>query len=341
MKLSLPPLILHYSLALTLPLSSLSTPTPIPQQNYPLSLISEFPTPQTFENIAVQSTGNLLLTSTTSPTLFQVSPFSNNNNNNKSTPIAQIPETQGLLGIVELEENIFYIASSNITTNGSVPGSNNIWRVDLRSVTDNSVERGEVSLIANIPTAGTLNGMSRLSPYDSKTLLIADSINGQILTLNVKTGSYSVFINDPILHNTPSGLQVAVDGIHVHDEWLFFTNLNQGIFGRFPLSLTNDSVVGPAEVIVSNTPGDDFVVSGGGNRAWIAMNGHGMVVEVDILKRESRVVVQSGYLEAAAAVAVGRTRFDESSLYVASGGIVGNGSVEEGIVARIDLPYQM
>ena len=128
----------------------------------------------------------------------------------------------------------------------------------------------------------------------------------------------------------------------MHGSDLFFTSLNQGIFGKFPLSLANGTAMGPADVIVTNTPGDDFLLSSDGKKAWIAMNGHGTVQEVDIPGRSSRVVVQSTYLSAAAAVTGGRTIFDSNSLYVASGeGSVGNGTgtYSQGIVARIDLPH--
>ncbi|PLB54744.1 hypothetical protein P170DRAFT_460790 [Aspergillus steynii IBT 23096] len=306
-------------------------------QSYPLSLISRFSSPQTFENIAVKSNGHLLLTSTTSPTVFEVSPFFENRN----LPLVEIPQAQGLLGIVELEEDVFYVASSNITASRGTPGSNAVWRIDLRNATARSTG-GEVSLVANITDAGTLNGMCRLGQSD-RMLLVADSAKGQIFSLDVANGDYKVVMNETILQRTTDGLPVAVDGIRVHDSDVFFTNFNQGLFGRIPISPSSGTPTGTPEVTVANLSGDDFLLSDDGSRAWIAMNGNSTVVEVDILNKSSKVIVQSPLLASAAAIARGRSILDRDSLYVASGGCLSlksNGSNVscEGIVARIDVP---
>ncbi|PYH94824.1 hypothetical protein BO71DRAFT_440704 [Aspergillus ellipticus CBS 707.79] len=114
---------------------------------------------------------------------------------------------------------------------------------------------------------------------------------------------YSEIIDNENLKNSPTGLQVAVNGIHVIGSDLFFTNLNKGIFGRIPISLTTGAATGPVDVIVQNVPGDDFYVSPDGT-----------LVEVDIPGRSARVVVESTYLASASAVTVGRTLLDQGSL---------------------------
>lgn len=73
-----------------------------------------------------------------------------------------------------------------------------------------------LTLVANITSAQLLNGMCRLSDYNATTLLIADSQAGRIFKLDADTGSLEILIEDESLKNSPNGLQVAVNGIHVH-----------------------------------------------------------------------------------------------------------------------------
>ncbi|KAJ5323127.1 hypothetical protein N7452_011416 [Penicillium brevicompactum] len=309
---------------------------------YPLTVIDdESGLPQTFENIATRHNGQLLVTSTVSPYLHQVSPFQEN----EVSRVVQIPQTAGLLGIAELEKDIFYVISANISGASGAPDSNAVWRVDLRNF-DPSLNRGAVhplvSLVARFPSAGILNGLCRLSENDTSSLLISDSEAGQIYKLDVRSGSIQTTMNETALKDTQTGLQVAVNGIHTHESHLYFTNLNQGIFGRVLIDTHTGRPTGPIDVIVREVPGDDFVLSPNGQRAWIAVNGHSKLVEVDIAARYAQVVVESSFLASASAVTLGRTLLDRNSVYVSSAGILDpsvgkNHTSTGGIVARVDI----
>ena len=328
-----------FKLSLALPSHATST--------FALNVITSVTQPPTFENIATRHNGQLLLTSTASPTLYQVDPF----NKNAITSIADIPYSTGLLGIVELEEDVFYVVSANLSSPiQGVPGSNAVWKVDMRDhdFCFGSNRRAKattpLSLVANITSAQLLNGMCRLADHDRTSLLIADSQAGKIFKLDTHTGSFQTIIDDNALKNSPSGLQVAVNGIHVKGSLLFFTNLNKGIFGQIPISLSTGLPTGPIEVIVNGVQGDDFVVSSDGQTAWIAMNGgQDTLLEVDITTKSARVVVESSYLASASSVSVGRTLLDRDSLYISSAGLFNaapgvNSTVAGGIVVRVDLP---
>ncbi|RAK88388.1 hypothetical protein BO79DRAFT_255588 [Aspergillus costaricaensis CBS 115574] len=308
---------------------------------YPLTVISdESGLPHTFENIATRYNGQLLVTSTVSPYLHQVSPLQENH----VSRVVRVPETAGLLGITELEQDIFYVISANISGVLGTPGSNAVWKVDLRNLdqlSDSGTVHAPVSLVARFPSAGVLNGMCRLSENDTSSLLIADSEAGQIYKLDVHNGSIQTMMNETALKDTQTGLQVAVNGIHTYDSYVYFTNLNQGIFGRIPITQTGRPT-GPVDVIVRGAPGDDFVLSPNGQRAWVAINGHRTLIEVDIAARSAQVVVESSYLASASAVTIGRTLLDQNSLYISSAGVedptVGkNSNTTGGIVARVDV----
>ncbi|PYH82663.1 hypothetical protein BO82DRAFT_431580 [Aspergillus uvarum CBS 121591] len=309
---------------------------------YPLTVIGdESSLPHTFENIATRHNGQLLVTSVVSPYLHQVSPLKEN----QVSRVVRVPQTTGLLGIAELEQDIFYVISANLSGASGVPGSNAVWKVDLRNL-DLSSEFGAVhvpvSLVAKLPSAGLLNGMCRMSENSTSSLLIADSQAGQIYKLDVHSGSVETTLNETALKDTQTGLQVAANGIHTYKSNVYFTNLNQGIFGRIPINTQNGRPTGPVDVIVRGVPGDDFVLSPNGQRAWIAINGHRKLIEVDIAARSAQVVVESSYLASASAVTLGRTLLDRNSLYISSAGVedpsVGkNNNATGGIVARVDV----
>ena len=71
-----------------------------------------------------------------------------------------------------------------------------------------------VSHVAEFAEAGLLNGMSRLSADDSANLLLADSVTGAVIKLNVYTGAHKVVIRDPSMDPRSDGL-----GIGVNFQW--------------------------------------------------------------------------------------------------------------------------
>lgn len=306
--------------------------------NYTLTVIQNVTQPQTFENIATRHNGQLLLTSTVSPKVYQVDPF----RQRAMKAIVDIPHTAGLFGIAELEQDVFYVISANNTGVQGVPDSNFVWKFDVRN---RRTERAPISpsIVANVSNSQLMNGMSHLAGNDTTSLLISDSQAGRIYKLNVNTGSHQTISDDDFLKSSPTGLQIGVNGIHVRGSHLFFTNFNKRIFGRIPISLSTGFPTGPVEVIVSDVQGDDFAVSADGKAAWIALNSQSTLLEVDIPGKSARVVVESPYLESASSVSVGRTRFDRDSLYISSAGPFNaasgaNTTITGGIVARVDLP---
>lgn len=305
---------------------------------YPLTVIGSFPQPHTFENIATRHNGQLLLTSTVSPTLYYVDPLQKNH----IASVIDIPRTTAVLGITELEQDVFYVVSANMSSVSGVPGSNAVWRLDMRGRSSLTESTERLTLVANITSAQLLNGMCRISDHDTRSLLIADSQAGRIFKLDTHTGAFQVVIDDEVLKNTPEGLQVAVNGLHVQGSHLYFTSLNKGIFGRYPISLSTGIPTGPVEIIAEGVRGDDFAVSADGKFAWIAMNGQSSLVEVEISARSARVVVESTALASASAVSFGRTLLDMNSLYISSAGtlnatIDANATATGGIIARVDL----
>ncbi|KAL3421777.1 hypothetical protein PVAG01_05933 [Phlyctema vagabunda] len=314
--------------------------------DYNIETMHEFPNPTWLENIAVRSNGQILVTqlasTPTTPFVWLVDPT-------KSWDpilVADIPDAAGVLGIAELEDDVFYVVAGRGTLVEIVPGSNAIWRVDLRTLLISSngtvTQPAEITRVAVFPESVLFNGLCRLSKDDKSTLLIADSIAGSVIRVDVRDGSNETVIKDASM-TTPTG-RTGINGIHTFGTYLYFTNTGLSTFSRVPISLSTGKATGDITTIVNNTLGDDFIISRDGSRAWIAQSVANTVTEVDIHGRAGKVIAGSlGDVEfaTATAVAFGRGESDKNSLYVTTAGGLGspvNGSiVTGGRIVKIDL----
>lgn len=287
-----------------------------PQPNFDVALVDVVPNVPTFENLAVRTTGEVLATSVASSWIYQISP----NASYLPIPIARIPSFTGILGITELQPDLFYVISSNLT---GAAYSNSVWEIDLRNLTllpfGNTSHQAQISLVQELCTAQQLNGLTRLSTNDTSNLLISDSANGTVYKLNVQTGDYSIVLEEPEFKTLATGINVGINGIHVYDNALYFTSLDQGLFARIPFSRATGFATGAVEILATNiTFGDDFALSPEATHAWIATNGPGEIIEVDIGQRTKRVAASSPFLGSASSIALGYWQ-SKRALYVTGG----------------------
>lgn len=70
----------------------------------------EFSNPTWVENIAVRSNGHLLVTILSSPDLYQIDPTGK-----PPQLVHTFPQYTGLLGIAEIESDVFAVVTSNVT----------------------------------------------------------------------------------------------------------------------------------------------------------------------------------------------------------------------------------
>lgn len=313
--------------------SALSFPTSCIWQNATnIATLQVVPNTQTLENIAVRSSGDILVTSVASPTLFGLS----TRGDHPPVPVAEIPGVTGLLGIAELEKDVFYVVGSNLT---STEDSNGVWRVDIRDFqaaqNGTVIQPASTSLVTRIPAALQLNGMARLASNDTKNLLISDSAQGNVIRLNVDTEAVDTAIQVPEMAPLTTGLSIGVNGIRIRDNKLYFVSLDQGLFASVPISLASGAPVGPVETLASNiTFGDDFALSEAGKWAYVATNGPEEVIGVDLFRGGKAVVASSPLLGSASSVAIQQAD-GRKVLYVTGATPSGNSTV--GHVSKITL----
>src|SRR5437762_692546 len=103
-----------------------------PSLPLPIRTLHQFPKPSWVENLCVRSNGQLLLTVLTSPDLYLLDP------SEPSQPILihSFEGYLGLMGISEVENDVFYIAAGNFNLSTFDPGAGSyaVWEVDLRNL---------------------------------------------------------------------------------------------------------------------------------------------------------------------------------------------------------------
>ncbi|KAJ6570625.1 hypothetical protein DFH09DRAFT_917181, partial [Mycena vulgaris] len=149
--------------------------------------VFQSPTGQFLENIAVQSSSKLLITSVLSPTLYTLDPTAANAILDE---VYAFPNANGLTGITEYRPDVYAIVASelNVPSTMAAPGSVVIWSLDLTSGGAPAPRRA-----ARIPQSTLTNGLSTV-PGHHDLVLAADSILGAAYEVNVRTSTVRVLM---------------------------------------------------------------------------------------------------------------------------------------------------
>ena len=284
----------------------------------PVEVVSNIGLGVWIENIAVRESGPILGVGLT-PNLFQVNPLGD------TAPV--IVETfpspiTALLGLTEVLPDVFYVAAGNVTntTVQVTPNTLSVWRVNMAGFTTKNGLITPVRKVADFPDAGILDSMTTLNAAQG-LILIGDNYKGVVWLLNVNTGFKSVLLNmtdmAPIAGDIP---HLGINGIKYTDGNLYFTNTDQQLFVRLPLSM-NGVVTGNAVVLNSafGMP-DDFALDCV-NNAFVALNSN----SIGLLQPNGNSTVLAGgststVLPGVTGAKFGRTATDSQVLYMGTTG---------------------
>lgn len=152
-----------------------------------LNLVYQFPAVPyvNIENIAVRSSNQqLLLTTVTGPTLYQLNPAS-------PVPerIITLTGPASMVGIAEVSNDVYVVSAGNFSFGpqvpggvAGIPGTFSVWSIDL------SGPQATATQIAAIPEASSLNGVTTISG-NKDIVLIADSGLGAVVSTLIPTRS--------------------------------------------------------------------------------------------------------------------------------------------------------
>ncbi len=194
---------------------------------------------------------------------------------------------------------------------------------------------GEVAVLAELPGAGFLNGMTWL---DEGRVLIADSDAGVLWSVETATGRVSEWARDPLLDHADPGAHFpentgfpAANGVKLFGGAVYVSNSGRGAILRIPLMA--DGTSGKPEVWAADIVADDFVFDAGGN-AYVPT--HPMQSVVRLGSDGSRTTLATPAQGLAGPTAV--TIAPDGGLYVVgNSGIPIDGTLRPAALLRLDI----
>ena len=174
-----------------------------------------------------------------------------------------------------------------------------------------------VTLIANLTNVILPDGIATLE-NEIGLVLLADAAQGIVWRVDTTTGDYSIAIQDALFTTNNTLIPLGVDGIHILNDYLYFTNFGNNAFGRVAISV-NGSATGPVDIIASMTIPDDFAIADDGTAYLAGDNSlyrYSPDGAVDILIGGPNSLV----LEGCTSAQLGRTRLDKNVLYIGTNG---------------------
>ncbi|KAF4634282.1 hypothetical protein G7Y89_g3828 [Cudoniella acicularis] len=188
------------------------------------------------ENLAIRKDGSMLISVLSHKQLCYISPSMDPS----SKPVVLHNFDQNVMGIVETEPDIFYIATCNLLTDHL----SFLYLLDIRSFTLESIPK-PVQVLQFPERARALNGSACLSPH---VILVANSIANLIWHVDLDpTGADCPDIN---------GIKFAAKFEH-----LYYTTAVQRRFSRVHVDKDTLEAAGELELVAGGMMVDDFLIN--------------------------------------------------------------------------------
>lgn len=299
--------------------------------------VHAFPLNYFVENIAVRSSGGILVTVHNRNELIYIDP-----GQAKQQPVVVHTFSTAVSGIVEVESDQFYVSTGTIGQRGSYA----IFKVDMSDfkidADGNATNSAPVTKVADVPDALFLNGSALLN-RDEGIILLADSILGAVYRLQISSAKVDVWIQHKLLEKaTDNPLMPGVNGIKVYKGALYLTNTEARKFLRVAIDESGGST-GEMEVLEEKLNADDFAFDADGS-AYLTTH-----IFQSVVKRRgdgTRTRIAGGTdnrtCAGTTASAFGRTASDRTSLYVTTTGGMSypvNGELGPARLLKIDVGH--
>jgi sugar lactone lactonase YvrE len=255
-------------------------------QSLGASPIATYPPGTILENIAISATGDLFVTDVGSGTIFRISP-------GWSTAVfAQAPVA---------------LAGVAFDTDGTLvaAGESSFYRF---------AADGTPTLVADIPGAGFLNGVTLLSPGK---FLVADDTADLVWQVNLSTGSASPWLTSSLLVPTDSTLPIGPNGVKLFGGSAYISVTGSGTILRVPIA--SDGSAGSPQVYASSLQVDDFAFGSDGS-IFVATQTGNSVIRIRPNGTRTTIATEADGLLGDAALAFGRTAVDSKDIYVVNNG---------------------
>ncbi|ODM18969.1 hypothetical protein SI65_05586 [Aspergillus cristatus] len=237
-----------------------------------VSTLYQFPNKGAFiDNLVIRKNGHILLTRIDFPQVWFVDPFTN-----IGTVVHDFSYDNSTItscfGIAEVHpgSDIFAVVTGSFDASSfsSIPGSFEIWKLDV------SGREPTVSPLVAIPEAKALSAVIKYGDL----LLIADSPDGAIWRVNLRTNEYAKAIEHESMLPAPNAPPMGVNGIRVQNGFLYYASTTREEFRRVAINAHGEAI-GSFEIIASGTALDNFDLDVDGT-AYMATNAENSITKI-------------------------------------------------------------
>lgn len=255
-------------------------------------IIAEFPVNTFLENIAVDTEGNLLITSYEEGKIYRVT---------TTGDITEVANTNGnAAGIVVDHQGNLLVAGA---THDKIA---TVFRID---------HNGTVESILTIPDAIFLNGMA---PLTDNRYLIADSYKGAIWEIDAIKKTARVWLqHQRLARSSPNHPFPAVNGLKIYNSTLYASNTQRQHLIRIPIN--NDYTAGSPQLSLTNVNLDDFAFDIQGN-LYATTHVYNSVVRIAPDGQITTITKAEQVMAGSTALAFGRGASDRARIYVVTNG---------------------
>lgn len=261
-----------------------------PTQIVPAQTITEFPVNTFLENLAIDPSGTIFVTSYESGKIYRLTP---------SGEQSEFASVNGNVAGIAIERD------GNLLVAATIDRMPTIIRLD---------SAGSVETLVVLPDAMFLNGMTHL--MDDR-YLVADSYKGVIWEVDSTAKSARIWLQDPLLNRSDANNSFpAVNGIKIYQNALFASNTQRQLLIRIPLM--DSDAPGQPEVFLSNVNLDDFAFDAEGN-LYGTTHIYNSVVRISSTKEITTIATAAEGVTGSTALAFGQND-DRTSIYVTTNG---------------------
>ncbi|MBW4532129.1 MAG: hypothetical protein KME02_15705 [Aphanothece saxicola GSE-SYN-MK-01-06B] len=189
------------------------------------------------------------------------------------------------------------------------------WDADGLPTVYSISPQGVVAVLATLPDAIFLNGLTPLSP---STYLIADSYRGAIWQLSLADQSVSLWLEHPLLARSSEDREFpAVNGLKIYGQTLYASNTERMQLIRIPIQ-PNDQP-GEPEIFCEPVNLDDFAFDQEGS-LYGTTHIYNSVIKITPDCRITTIAEAEQGMAGCTALAFGTGAGDRTSLYVVTNG---------------------
>lgn len=242
-----------------------------------IRLVTQLPQNAWFEGFAMRPNGHILVSRLDEPTLYT---FDAEDRDASPLAVHTFTDATGLINLCPLQgrhdEYLLISGRPDIDAMAFNDRDYAMWKVVFTSATDVTITK-----VTDLPGYGFAIGSVQASEH---TFLIADSLRSCVWSLDIRTGTSTLLIQDESM-KAVEGEAFGLNRMCLVEGHVWFTNTSAGTFNRFPIAVDGETVTvtGPVQLLSNDIEHcDGLAVAPDASAAWTASMQNDWLWQIDL-----------------------------------------------------------